>query len=288
MRAVPARKAPAARRAKTAYAALVYAILALGSLAFLFPLFWMLSTSIKTDPQVFAYPPKWIPNPVRLENFTDAIKYFPFWLYLRNSVFVTVTVVFGQVLSAAFVAYGFSKLRWPGRDALFLVVLATMMIPGQVTMIPQFMVFTKLHWIDTFLPLIVPSFFGGGAFNIFLFRQFYRTIPRDYSDAARIDGCSEPRIFWSIVLPQAKPAVATASIFAFLWTWNDFMSPVIYLHSPDKFTLPIGLRAFQQQTGTEWGMLMAASLVVMIPVIALFFAMQRYFLQGMSMSGLKG
>ena len=279
---------PSARRARTAYAVTVYALLTLGALSFLFPLFWMISTSVKTDPQIFAYPPKWIPEPVRLLNYLDALAYFPFWLYLRNSVFVTVLVVIGQVLSAAFVAYGFSRLRWPGRDALFLVVLATMMIPGQITMIPQFILFTRLGWVDTFLPLIVPSFFGGGAFNIFLFRQFYRTIPRDYNDAARIDGCSELRIFWQIVLPQAKPAVATASIFAFLWTWNDFMGPVIYLHSPDKFTLPIGLRAFQQQTGTEWGMLMAASLVVMLPVIAIFFAAQRYFIQGMSMSGLKG
>ncbi|HWG86015.1 MAG TPA: carbohydrate ABC transporter permease [Deinococcales bacterium] len=279
---------PSARRARTAYAVTVYALLTLGALSFLFPLFWMISTSVKTDPQIFAYPPKWIPEPVRLLNYLDALAYFPFWLYLRNSAFVTVLVVIGQVLSAAFVAYGFSRLRWPGRDALFLVVLATMMIPGQITMIPQFILFTRLGWVDTFLPLIVPSFFGGGAFNIFLFRQFYRTIPRDYNDAARIDGCSELRIFWQIVLPQAKPAVATASIFAFLWTWNDFMGPVIYLHSPDKFTLPIGLRAFQQQTGTEWGMLMAASLVVMLPVIAIFFAAQRYFIQGMSMSGLKG
>jgi multiple sugar transport system permease protein len=285
---MPRTVTPSVKRARLAYALTVYALLTLGALSFLFPLFWMISTSIKPDDQIFAYPPKWIPSPARFLNYLEALQYFPFWTYLRNSVFITVTVVVGQVLSAAFVAYGFSKLRWPGRDALFFVVLATMMIPGQVTMIPQFILFTRLGWIDTFLPLIVPSFFGGGAFNIFLFRQFYRTIPRDYSDAARIDGCSELRIFWQIVLPQAMPAVATASIFAFLWTWNDFMGPVIYLHSPDKFTLPIGLRAFQQQTGTEWGMLMAASLVVMLPVIGLFFAAQRYFIQGMSMSGLKG
>ena len=276
------------RRASAAYAVTVYALLAVGGLAFLFPLFWMLSTSLKVDSQIFTHPPQWLPDPVRWRNYVDAVEYFPFWLYLRNSVFVTVSVVFGQVLSSAFVAYGFSRLRWPGRDALFLVVLATMMIPGQVTMIPQFTLFTQMGWIDTFWPLIVPSFFGGGAFNVFLFRQYFRTIPRDYNDAARIDGAGELRIFFSIILPQAKPAVATASIFAFLWTWNDFMGPVIYLHSPERFTLPIGLRAFQQQTGTEWDMLMAASLVVMLPVIALFFLLQRYFIQGMAMSGLKG
>jgi multiple sugar transport system permease protein len=153
-------------------------------------------------------------------------------------------------------------------------------------MIPQFVIFTWLGWVDTLLPLIVPSFFGGGAFNVFLFRQYYRTIPREYNDAARIDGASEWRIFWQIILPQSKPVIATAAIFAFLWTWNDFMGPVIYLHSPENFTLPIGLRAFQQQTGTEWDLLMAASLIVMVPVIALFFLLQRYFVQGMALSGL--
>lgn len=276
------------RNATRAYAVTVYALLTLGSIAFLFPLLWMLVTALKPTEQIFAYPPIWWPDPLEWENFLTSVQRFPFWVYLRNSVVVTVLSVVGQVLSAAFVAYGFAKLRWRGRDALFFLVLATLMIPAQTTMIPQYVIFSKIGWVDTLLPLIVPSFFGGGAFNIFLFRQFYRTIPREYSDAARIDGCSEPRIFWQIVLPQARPAIATASIFAFLWTWNDFMGPVIYLHSPENFTLPIGLRAFQQQSGTEWDLLMAASLIVMIPVIVLFFVLQKQFVQGMNMSGLKG
>ena len=272
--------------ARRAYAITVYVLLGLGSLAFLFPLLWMVTTALKPDTQLFAYPPEWIPRPPIWSNFRDAIEYFPFWRYFWNSTVVTVLSVTGQVLSASVVAYGFAKLRWPGRDLVFFFVLATLMIPSQVTMIPQFVIFTWLDWVDTLLPLFVPSFFGGGAFNVFLFRQYYRTIPREYNDAARIDGASEWRIYWQIILPQSKPVIATASIFAFLWTWNDFMGPVIYLHSPENFTLPIGLRAFQQQTGTEWDLLMAASLIVMLPVIILFFALQRYFVQGMAMSGL--
>ncbi len=274
------------KAARTSYAVTVYVLLTIGSLAFLFPLVWMLSTALKPDSQLFAYPPQWLPRPPMWGNFKAAIEYFPFWAYFRNSTIVTVLAVFGQVFSAAIVAYGFAKLRWPGREVVFFLVLATLMIPSQVTMIPQFVIFTRIGWVDTLLPLIVPSFFGGGAFNVFLFRQYYRTIPREYNDAARIDGASHWRIFWQIILPQSKPVIATASIFAFLWTWNDFMGPVIYLHSPKNFTLPIGLRAFQQQTGTEWDLLMAASLIVMIPVILLFFFLQRYFVQGMAMSGL--
>ena len=274
------------KAARTGYAITVYVLLVIGSLAFLFPLVWMLSTALKPDVQLFAYPPEWIPRPPMWGNFKAAIEYFPFWLYFRNSTIVTVLAVFGQVFSASIVAYGFAKLRWPGREVVFFLVLATLMIPAQVTMIPQFVIFTKIGWVDTLLPLIVPSFFGGGAFNVFLFRQYYRTIPREYNDAARIDGASDWRIYWQIILPQSKPVIATAGIFAFLWTWNDFMGPVIYLHSPENFTLPIGLRAFQQQTGTEWDLLMAASLIVMIPVIVLFFFLQRYFVQGMALSGL--
>jgi len=274
------------KAARTGYAITVYVLLGIGSLAFLFPLVWMLSTALKPDTQLFAYPPEWIPRPPMWGNFKAAIEYFPFWHYFRNSTIVTVLAVFGQVFSASIVAYGFAKLRWPGREVVFFLVLATLMIPSQVTMIPQFVIFTRIGWVDTLLPLIVPSFFGGGAFNVFLFRQYYRTIPREYNDAAKIDGASDWRIFWQIILPQSKPVIATASIFAFLWTWNDFMGPVIYLHSPENFTLPIGLRAFQQQTGTEWDLLMAASLIVMIPVILLFFFLQRYFVQGMALSGL--
>ncbi len=272
--------------ARRAYVLTVYLLLIIGSISFLFPLIWMVATALKPTTQIYAYPPVWWPSPLDWSNFIEAINFFPFWIYFRNSAIVTVLVVVGSVYSAAFVAYGFSKLNWKGRDWLFFFVLATLMIPAQVLMIPQYVIFTRIGWVDTLLPLIVPAFFGGGAFNIFLFRQYYRTIPKEYSDAARIDGCSEFRIFWQIVLPQSKPAMATAAIFAFLWTWNDFMGPVIYLHSPENFTLPIGLRAFQQQTGTEWDLLMAASLLVMLPVIVLFFILQRYFVAGMSMSGL--
>ncbi|HEY8425149.1 MAG TPA: carbohydrate ABC transporter permease [Limnochordales bacterium] len=266
----------------------IYTALTLGSISFLLPLAWMISTAVKPDPQIFLFPPKWIPEPVLWGNFKAAIEYFPFWLYFKNTTLITVSVVLGQVFSAAFVAYGFAKLRWPGRDAVFILVLATMMLPGQITMIPLFVLFTRLGWIDTYLPLIVPSLFGGGAFNIFLFRQFFRSIPNELSDAARIDGCSEFRVFWQIVLPLAKPAAATVAIFAFLWTWNDFLGPLIYLHSREKFTLALGLRAFQQATTTQWNLLMAGSLIVMLPVLVLFFLLQRYFVQAVMLTGLKG
>lgn len=273
---------------KFIHAFFVYGLLSLGAVSFLLPFFWMVSTALKADAQIFVYPPQWIPRPVMWENFARAIEYFPFWLYARNTTIITLSVVLGQVLTSAFVAYGFSKVDWPGRDAIFLLVLATMMLPSQVTMIPLFVFFQRIGWIDTWLPLIIPSFFGGGAFNIFLFRQFFRTIPNDLSDAARIDGCNEVRIFAQIILPLAKPVAATVGIFAFLWTWNDFIGPLIYLHSEEKYTLALGLRAFQQYSSTEWNLLMAGSLIAMLPVIMLFFALQRYFIEGIAMSGLKG
>ena len=276
------------RMRRTFYAALVYGTLSFGAVSFLLPLFWMISTALKADFQIFAYPPQWMPNPVVWENFKRAIDYFPFWLYARNTMIITVSVVVGQVVTAALVGYGFAKIEWPGRDVGVVFVLATMMLPSQVTMIPLFVLFQRMGWINTWLPLIVPSWFGGGAFNIFLFRQYFRTIPNELSAAARIDGCSEARIFAQIIFPLAKPVVATVSIFAFLWTWNDFIGPLIYLHSAEKYTLALGLRAFQQYSSTEWNLLMAGSLIVMLPIIVLFFLLQRYFVEGMAMSGLKG
>lgn len=225
----------------------------------------------------------------RWENFGKAIramKLFP--TYLKNTMILCVLTVIGTVCSSTLVAYGFSRIEWPGRDKVFLLVMATMMIPGTVLMVPLFTMFRDFGWIGTLKPLWVPTFFAG-AFNIFLLRQFFRTIPKDLSESARIDGCSELRIFWQIILPLARPAIAVVALFQFMGTWNDFLGPLIYLTEQKDFTLALGLQAYQSQSGgTQWHYLMAASSLVVLPVIVLFFLAQRTFIEGISMSGLKG
>ncbi len=225
----------------------------------------------------------------RWRNFGDAIeamKMFP--TYLKNTLVLCVLTVIGTVCSSTLVAYGFSRIDWPGRDRVFLLVMATMMIPFPVVMVPLFTLFRDLGWIGTLRPLWVPTFFAG-AFNVFLLRQFFRTIPRDLSEAAKIDGCSELRVFWQIILPLAKPAITVVALFQFMGTWNDFLGPLIYLTDQDDFTLALGLQFFQSKSGgTQWHYLMAASSLVVLPVIVLFFLAQRTFIEGISMSGLKG
>jgi len=268
--------------------ALVYlALTAFGAL-FLVPFLWVLSTSLKGNEQIFAVPPQWIPKDLRFDNYVKVFERMPFLVYLRNSLFVSVLSIVGIVGSSSFVAYGFACLRWPGRDTFFLIILVTMMLPMQVTMIPVFVLFKELGWLNTFNPLIVPAFFGGGAFNIFLFRQFFLGVPREIADAARIDGCSEFRIYWTIMLPLAKPALATVAILTFMFSWNDFLGPLIYLSDKMKGTLALGLSMFVGQYQTEWALLMAASVLMMLPMVLLFFFFQRYFIQGFMMSGIKG
>lgn len=263
------------------------ALLAVAALLVL-PFLWMVSTSLKGNEQIFVIPPVWIPEHFHWENYLNVFKRIPFWFHLRNSVLVTGLSIIGAVFSSALVAYAFVGLKWPGRDTMFIVVLATMMLPPQVTMIPLFVLFKELGWLNTFKPLIVPAFFGGGAFNIFLLRQFFLTIPRDLFDAARIDGCSEFRIFWNIVLPLSKPALATVGVITFLFSWNDFLGPLIYLSDRLKGTLALALAMFMGQYQTEWGLLMAASVLVMTPIIVAFFFLQKYFIQGFATSGIKG
>lgn len=265
----------------------VYFLLLVGAIVFMIPFAWMLSSSLKELPQIFVFPPKWIPNPVRLDNYAEALKRMNFLVALKNTLTITVLCLIGQVSSASLVAYGFARIRFPGRDFLFALVLSTMMLPSQVTMIPMFILFRSLGWVDTFKPLIVPSFFGGGAFFIFLLRQFFLTIPKDLEDAARIDGCGRFRIFLQIILPLAKPALITVSIFSFMSHWNDFMGPLIYLNSEHKRTLAIALQSFQGQYTADWNLLMAASVVVLIPVLVIFFTLQRYFVEGIVLTGLK-
>ncbi len=266
----------------------LYAVLTIFGMVFLIPLVWVVSTSLKGNEQIFTIPPEWIPSRLRWENYVEVFRRMPVLLYLRNSVIITVFQMIGIVASSSLVAYAFAILRWPGRNILFGVLLATMMLPMQVTMIPIFVLFKQFGWLDTFKPLIVPAFLGGGAFNIFLLRQFYLGIPGEIVDAARIDGCSEFRIYWNIMLPLAKPALATIAILTFMFSWNDFLGPLIYLSEKTKSTLALGLAMFVGQQTSEWALLMAASILMMIPMILIFFFFQKYIIQGFTMSGIKG
>lgn len=266
----------------------VLAILAVGALVMTTPFYWLLSSSLKEPSKIWLFPPQWIPDPVRWENYAEALTASPFHLYLLNTLVIVVASEIGVLLTASMAAYGFARLRFPGRDFMFTVILSTIMLPWVVTMIPRYILFKQLGWLDTPLPLIVPEWFGGGAFNIFLLRQFFRTIPRDFTDAARIDGASEFGIYWRVVLPLIKPALTAVAIFLFLHHWNDFMGPLIYLTSPEKYTISLGLASFKGLYTTQWHYLMAASTATILPVLLLFFLAQRYFIQGIVMSGIKG
>ena len=261
------------------------ALLALGAL-FSLPVLWMLSSSLSALPAVFAQPYRWLPAPLHWENYARAVTLLPVPRFLLNTVLITAPVMAATLVSSALVAYGFARFRFPGRDALFALCLATMMLPGQVTMIPLYMLFAKLGWVDTYLPLIVPSLFGS-PFYIFLLRQFFLSIPRDSEEAALLDGASRLRIWWSILLPQARPAVATVLVFTFIGTWNDFFGPLLYLNSPEKATLTLGLNLMKTQVlgsgVVEWNVLMAASLLVLLPNVVLFFLAQKHFLKGLTM-----
>lgn len=231
------------------------------------------------------FAPKW-------KNYSDALEFLPKethkgLLYVWNTVYITMLSILGTILSSSLVAYSFARLKWPGRDQLFVVLLATMMLPGAVTMIPVFLIFRSLGWIDTLRPLWIPSFFGG-AFSVFLLRQFFMTIPNDLEDAAKIDGCSYFGIYWRIMLPLIKPALAALTIMTFMGSWNNFMGPLIYINSPEKMTLAYGLQLFQGAHSAEYGLLMAASTLVMLPVLVTFFFTQRYFIQGITLTGIKG
>ena len=267
--------------------AAAYVVLLIGSGIVLIPFFWLVSTSLKDASKIFLDPPQWIPNPVRLENYAKALSVMPFPLYLLNTCKITFSCLVLQVLSCSIVAFGFARMRFPGRSVLFIVLLSTMMLPAQVTMIPVFKIWSSLGFYDTFVPLVLPAAFGS-AFFIFLLRQYFMTIPIEMDEAARIDGASTLQVWWRVLLPQAKPALATVAIFSFMTHWNDFMGPLIYLSDPNKRTLALALWAFQGQYSTDWHLLMAASTVVMLPLLVLFFAAQKYFIQGVVISGVKG
>ncbi len=262
-----------------------------GLVLIMIPFGWMISTSLKPLAQTFEFPPTWIPNPVVWRNFIDGWNYMPFNLYLRNTLIITFFGLVSQVGVSALIAYAFARMRAPGRDFLFMLLLSTLMLPEQVTMIPQFILFRQLGWVNTFLPLIVPHFFGGGVFPVFLLRQFFMTLPLELDDAAKIDGCGRFGIFWRIILPLSKPALGTVAIFVFFWRWNDFLGPLIYLKSPDLRTLALALAFFRDATGmtmVPWNLVMAVSLLVALPCLIIFFVFQRLLVEGVVLTGIKG
>jgi multiple sugar transport system permease protein len=276
------------RTAKTWFVkGLVLLLLAAIAAFIIFPAIWMISTSLKPNEQVMVDPPIWIPSPIMWSNYVKAWTSVPFTRYTINTTVYALIVVVGTVLSNAFAAYGFARLRFPGRDFLFAILLATMMIPGMVTMIPTYVMYSKLGWVGTYLPLVVPSFFAGGFFT-FMLRQFFLGLPEELMEAARIDGAHELWIWWRIALPLSKPALATVAIWTFEGAWNDYLGPVLYLTNQKMYTLQIGLAMFRTQTDIYWQYIMAASVVVMIPVIIIYIVFQDYFVEGAALSGIKG
>jgi ABC-type glycerol-3-phosphate transport system permease component len=271
-----------------------YVLLLLGSLMFVTPFLFALSSSVKKLDGVYAYPPSLWPAEPQWGNYSKAVTLLPFGLFLANSALVTAACVVGQLLTGALVAYSFARLRWPGRDVMFVVLLSTMMLPGQVTMIPTFIMWTHLRdltgvdWVGTFKPLIVPAFLGGAPVYIFLLRQFFKGIPLELEEAARIDGCSTWQIFRRIVLPLSRPVLATVGVLSFIAHWHDFMGPLIYLDRVEMYTLQLGLRMFQTVNGSFAHYLMAASMLVLLPVLVLFFLAQRQLVRGIALSGIKG
>lgn len=269
----------------------MHLLLIAGAVTMLVPFFWLVSTSLKPAGREFAYPPEWIPHPAVWRNYLDMLfGPIPFYLLVRNTVVIALFSLVGVLLSSSLSAFGFARLKFDGRDFWFVMVLATMMLPSVVTLIPTFVLFKTLRWIDTWLPLIVPSFFGGGAFNVFLLRQFFLTIPVDLDEAARIDGASSFRIWWQLIMPLSRPVVATIAILNFMDDWNAFIRPLIYITTMRKQMIGVGLAFYRGLSSgySKWNLMMAASTLMTIPIIILFFVTQRYFVRGIVMTGLAG
>ncbi|MGH2531705.1 MAG: carbohydrate ABC transporter permease [Thermomicrobiales bacterium] len=266
---------------------LSYLLLGLGSVATLFPFAWMISTSLKANQYVMQVPPQWIPDPIVWRNYVDIWDLVPLASGFRNSATVAVLGTIGVLFASSLAGFAFAKLDFPGRNVLFMVTLSTMMLPDAVLLVPQFILFRELGWIDTLRPLIVPSFFGA-AFETFFFRQYFRTIPDDLIDAAEVDGASFFHIYRAIVLPLSGPVLITLGLFAFMWRWNDYMGPLIYLHHPEKQTLPVLISTFQSQYTSDFPRMMAVAVLSILPIIILFFLMQRRFIEGIALTGMKG
>ena len=264
-----------------------HAVLIAACVVVLLPFAWMFSTSLKAEGDVFVFPPQWIPHPAQWDNYTQAWTALPMAQAYVNSVKIATLVTVGGLFTCSLAAYPFAKMRFPGRDVIFIVLLATLMIPQQVTLIPLFIIFKQLHWIDTHWPLIVPPILQN-PYGVFMLRQFFRTIPSDLEDAARIDGANPWTIYHKIMLPLSVPALVALGIFIFLYNWNLFLTPLIYLNSQDKFTVPVLLTTFQADYGSNWAELMAASTVALVPVLVVYLIGQRYFIEGIALTGLKG
>lgn len=266
-----------------------FVLLILGAVLFMIPLYVMIVMSFKTPTELAISSPWELPKDWTWENYRVVLTNpnANFRLFFRNSLITSLVPTIGVMFSSAMVAYPFARLRFRGRDRLFLLVLSTMMLPGVVTMIPQYVLYKHLHWVDTFYPLTVPAYFGGGAWNIFLFRQFFMGLPRELDEAAVLDGANYSTIFWRVILPNSGAAMATIGIFSFVFNWRDFMGPLLYLNDPDKQPLELGLRTYQSLNSERWELLMAGSVLVMIPIAIIFIAGQRYFVKGIAMTGIK-
>lgn len=266
----------------------IHVVLFVMGLFFLFPLVWMFITALKS-PHDMVNMNSFFPKELMWSNFKTALTRIPFIRYFGNSMFITVSCIVGTIFSSSLAAYAFAKLKWPGKGPLFVVMLALMMIPAQVIQIPMFVMYSKMNLLNTYIPLILPCFFGVGcSMYIFLLRQFFQGVPKEIGESGRIDGAGYFRIFWSLVLPLAKPAMLTVGLFTFMFTWNDFFAPLIYVTDPKKLTLAVGLRTFQTQYSAQYNLMMAAALVAMIPTVLLFFLAQKKFIEGITFSGIKG
>ena len=266
---------------------IAYILLILFSIAMLFPFFWMVRSAFMTNREIMTTPIQWLPSHYDLENFKKAFERAPFGKYFINSAIIVLINMVGCILSSSFIAFGFSRLRFPGRKLWFALLLSTMMIPQTVLMIPQFLIWQSVGAYNTFIPLTVPCFFGN-AFNVFLVRQFYAGIPKEYDEAALVDGASYFTIYSKILVPMAKPVLCSVGVFTFMSTWNDFMGPLLYLDKENLKTVSLALQNFIGQHNSEWNLMMALSTVITLPMIVVYFMAQRYFIEGITFSGLKG
>jgi multiple sugar transport system permease protein len=270
---------------------LVYAVLIVGAIATVTPFAWLVRSSLMSDTQMFLFPPKWIPDPVLVENYFGALTAQPFLRYFLNTMLIEAVVVPGIMITCSMAAFAFSRLRWRGRNLIFGILLSSLLLPYAATLIPTFIMWQYLGAVGTYLPLTVPAWLGGGAwgmFSVFLLRQFFMTIPRELDEAAYIDGANPLRVYWQVILPNSKPALAVVAVFVFIAVWNDFLNPLIYLTDEDTFTLSVGVSAFKSLYASQWGYLMAAATAVTVPVIVVFFIGQRRLVEGISMTGIKG
>jgi len=270
--------------------ALLYVILTVGAIIALVPMAWTVSSSLKDTAHIFTFKVQWIPRPALWSNYVELFRRIPFMRYVGNTVFIVVSNVVSGVLMGSIAAYAFARLRAPGKGFFFMLVISTMLLPSQVTLIPRYIIFTKLKMVDTYWPLLLPGWLGGGPFEIFLFRQFFLSLPWELDDAARIDGCGTFRIYSNIIMPLAKPVIATIAIFNFMWSWGDLFGPLIYLNTMEKFTLALGLATLRRNANmsSRWELVMCGSVLSIVPPLVIFFLGQKYFVQGIALTGLKG